>query len=160
MQVKMDAGRTIYAAIETLISLVAPERAIITSVDISLLSEADYKVKKRTVVHFLFDQPNKQLGHIGIYWANPQERAGTFNGIKIWEKSAFKIDPGVLMNGINTPLYKAVGKLVEQLGGHWEDYEVEASWLLGQPKPIKLKGLTALKEKFCYKIEAEEDVLL
>lgn len=160
MQLKMDAGRTIYAAIETLLSLVAPEQAIITSVNLAVVSKADHKVEKSTIVHFVFDQPDKRLGHVGIYWANPQERVGTFNGIKIWEKSAFKIDPGVLMNGINNPLYKAVSRLVNQLGGDWEKYEFEASWLLGQPKPIKLKSLTAFGNQFRYKIEAEEDVLL
>ena len=59
--------------------------------------------------------------------------------------------------GIGSPLREVAFELLTGLGGSDDDYEFSASWLLGQPRPIKLDKVTKLIKKegdHRYKIEA------
>lgn len=155
MEIRMDPGHTIYAAIDTLLSLVAPEKAIMTSVEVTVTSKKDHEKSRRRVVHFIFDRPHRA---IAVYWAAPDERVMGPNQIKSWKRSANNDGVQVVGgDGIYSPLYHVADKLLTELSGNPDDYEFRASWLLGQPKAIKLNRITKLnkKEGIRYKIETE-----
>ena len=156
MQVQMDPGRTIYAAIDALLSLVAPEKAILASVEVGVTSKKDPKVSKSRVVHFIFDRPWSR--YIAVYWASPQNRVYAFSQVATWKQSAHNDGVQVVGNrGIGSPLREVAFELLTGLGGSDDDYEFSASWLLGQPRPIKLDKVTKLIKKegdHRYKIEA------
>ena len=156
MNIAMDPSRTIYAAIDSMLSLVAPNKAIMASVEVSATLTTDPKVTKHKVVHFIFDRPRSS--YTAVYWASPQQRVLEPNQIEIWQKSAHHDSVMVVGEGIQSPLYKAAQQLLEDLDGDWGDYEIEASWLLGQPRPIKLEKVNKFSKKefdFRYKIETE-----
>ncbi len=61
----MNAERTIYAAIDAFLSLVAPDKAIHTTVEVSVTSTADYERSKSRNVHFIFDRARGS--YIAVY---------------------------------------------------------------------------------------------
>ncbi len=157
----MDPSRTIYAAIDTLLSLVAPEKAILASVEVMVTSKKDPKVRKNGVVHFIFDQPRSR--YIAVYWASMEKRVSVFSRIETWKQSACNDGVQVVGGGIDSPLREVAAKLLSGLGGSEDDYEFEASWLLGQPRSVKLRKVSKVSKKqfdFRYKIEIEKDLLL
>ena len=158
MQVKMDPGDTIYAAIDTLLSLVAPEKAILASVEVIVTSKEDHKKSRARVAHFIFDRPRSS--YIAVYWAAPKKWVTAFHQVKSWKRSAHNDGVQVVGGeGIDSPLYNVASQLFSELGGSEDEYESRATWLLGQPKPIKLQKVTKLNKKqfdFRYKIETED----
>ena len=157
MNVRMDAARTIYAAVDALLSLVAPDKAILTTVEVCVTSKTDLKASKSRDIHFLFERPRGT--YIAVYWASPEKR-GFPSQISIWTRSANNDGVQVVGGqGIGGPLYRIAVELSGQLGGDQQDYEAEASWLLGQPEPVKLKKVTKFSKEqfdFRYKVQIEE----
>lgn len=157
MEINMSPGRTIYAAIDSLLSLVAPEKAILASVEVSVTSKKDPEISKSRVVHFIFDRPRSK--YIAVYWAAPEDIVWVLSQIKTWNQSANNDGVQVVGHGIDSPLYRVASMLHSELGGSDDDYEFSASWLLGQPKPIKLTKVTKFNKKEGdrrYKIETED----
>ena len=156
MNIAMDPSRTIYAAIDSMLSLVAPDKAIMASVHVCATLTTDPKVTKSRFVHFIFDRPRSR--YTAVYWASPQQREAGPHQIETWQRSAYHDSVQVVGEGIDGPLYEAAQQLLEDLDGDWGDYEIEASWLLGQPRPIKLEKVSKFSKKefdFRYKIETE-----
>lgn len=160
MIVRMDPVDSIYTSIVALLSLVAPDRAILTTVRISVISKTDYRKSTSRDIHFLFEQSRGT--YISVFWTSPKGSVVLPSQISRWVRSACNDGVQVVGHqGIGGPIGQVAEELLNELGGkdNCQDYEAEASWLLGQPRPVRITKLTRISKDpydFRYKISIED----